>query len=194
MKKLLGTDIKGSYAFDPIAKTVTFSGLAGNISIENILLITNVVDNITIYVFADTATGGVSFDNNVLTLTYDTSSMSATDKLQIYLDVDSATFDETRSALEDQVVLLRRIVKILESQSAIDSANRQRITIDNIAAMVTPASTALPVSGTVTSNIGTGTVSLVTNISQLAGRDQQLFSEWSRTAYNTGIRSQLTFS
>lgn len=194
MKKLLGTDIKGSYAFDPIAKTVTFSGLAGNISIENILLITNVVDNITIYVFADTATGGVSFVNNVLTLTYDTSSMSATDKLQIYLDVDSATFDETRSALEDQVVLLRRIVKILESQSAIDSANRQRITIDNIAAMVTPASTALPVSGTVTSNIGTGTVSLVTNISQLAGRDQQLFSEWSRTAYNTGIRSQLTFS
>jgi hypothetical protein len=184
MKKLLGTDIKGSYTFNPAARTITFSNLASNISLENILLITNTTANTIIYTFAGgTLKGQTSFTNNVLTLDFNTTSMNASDVLQIYLDVDSVIFDETRSSLEDQIVLLRRIVKILESQSAIDSANRQRITIDTIAALVTPTSTSVPVSGTVTSNI-----------SQLAGRDQQLFSEWSRTAYNTGIRSQLTFS
>jgi hypothetical protein len=184
MKKLLGTDIRGSYTFDPIAKTIAFSNLASNITLENILLINNATANTVIYTFAGgTTKGQTSFTNNVLTLDFNTSSMSATDKLQIYLDVDAATFDETRSALEDQIVLLRRMVKIMESQSATDFGNRQRVAIDS--------TITVPVSGTVTSNIGSGTVA---NIAQLAGRDQQLFSEWSRTAYNTGIRSQLTFS
>jgi hypothetical protein len=43
MKKLLGTDIRGSYTFNPAARTITFSGLASNISLENILLITNAI-------------------------------------------------------------------------------------------------------------------------------------------------------
>jgi len=53
--------------------------------LDSILLITNVTDNIIIYNFADPTKGGTVSDN-VLTLTYDTSSMSNTDKLLIFYD------------------------------------------------------------------------------------------------------------
>ena len=83
-------------------------------------------------------------------------------------------------SVDDNIVLLRRIVKILESQAATDTAQRQRIIIDAIASGLTL--------GTVT------TVSTVSNMTTLAGYDQRLYSDWARTAYNTGIRAGLTFS
>ncbi|NBP66583.1 MAG: hypothetical protein EBU66_18290, partial [Bacteroidetes bacterium] len=67
MKKLLGTDLSGSYTFNPAGNTITFSGLRQDISLENILLITNTTANTIIYNFADSTTGAVSFNNNVLT-------------------------------------------------------------------------------------------------------------------------------
>ena len=124
MKHLLGTDITGSYTFNPGAKTVTFSGLPRAITLSNILLITNVTRNTIIYNFADTATGAVSFNNNVLTLTYDTASHSASDVLQVFLDVESK-----EESLHD---LLRRMNKLLESNAVVDLQQRQRLTIDAI--------------------------------------------------------------
>ena len=155
MKHLLGTDITGSYTFDPGAKTVTFSGLPRAITLSNILLITNVTRNTIIYNFADTATGAVSFNNNVLTLTYNTASHSAGDVLQVFLDVESK-----EESLHD---LLRRMNKILESNSVVDLNQRQRITIDAIRSSAIATSDlagTLPVSGTVTASAsGTYTVS-----------------------------------
>lgn len=84
MKKLVGSDI-GGYSFNPTAKTITFSN-CGNIGLRNILLITNVTSHILIYNFTDTATTGTMV-GNVLTLTYNTSSMAVDDVLQIYLDL-----------------------------------------------------------------------------------------------------------
>ena len=75
MKQLLATDTPGSYSFDKTAKTVTFSGLRQSITLSNSLLITNVTANTIIYNFADSTKGAVSFNNNVLTLDYDTSSL-----------------------------------------------------------------------------------------------------------------------
>ena len=82
-------------------------------------------------------------------------------------------------ATEESIILLRRMVKLLESQSATDIANRQRITIDAITGGVTFA---LPA--------GTNTIGSV----NLGGADQRQFIDISRTNYNTGIRSKLTFS
>lgn len=155
MKKMLGVDVSGNYTFNPGAKTVTFSGLPKAITLSNILLITNVTRNTIIYNFADTATGAVSFNNNVLTLTYNTGSHSASDVLQIFLDVES--YEES---LHD---LLRRMNKILESNSVVDLNQRQRITIDAIRSSAIATSDlagTLPVSGTVTATAsGTYTVS-----------------------------------
>jgi hypothetical protein len=82
-------------------------------------------------------------------------------------------------ATEDSIVFLRRIAKILENQQAVDPQQRQRITIDAIASVTLPTVT---------------TVSSVTNIVGLFSWNQQILADPARTAYNTGIRNQLTFS
>ena len=154
MKKLLGTDITGSYTFNPIAKTITFSSLGQAIALENILLITNVTANTIIYNFADPTTGATNFNNNILTLDYDTSAMSSSDRLQIFLDVPN--YEES---LHD---LLRRMNKLLESNAVVDNRLRQRVTIDAIGNSTagqspTEVTTTIPVSGTVTASVSGAT-------------------------------------
>lgn len=215
MKHLLGTDITGSYTFNPGAKTVTFSGLPQAITLSNILLITNVTRNTIIYNFADTATGAVSFNNNVLTLTYDTASHSASDVLQVFLDVESK-----EESLHD---LLRRMNKLLESNAVVDNRLRQRITIDAIGnstagSSPTEITTTIPVSGTVTSSTpSTTALSISANDIQYVQSSQvspyavtsnvtfwRVMSgivderwriiEEARTAYGTAIRRNLIFT
>lgn len=77
MKKLIT-----NYTFDASEKQITFTDYV-TLSLPSILLITNVTDNIIIYNFADS---GGTVAGNVLTLTYNTASMSDTDKLQIFYD------------------------------------------------------------------------------------------------------------
>ena len=74
-----------SYAFNSAARTITFTD--GNIfTLDQALLITNVTDNIIIYNFADPLLGG-TMNNGVLTLDYNTTSMSDSDSLQIFIDI-----------------------------------------------------------------------------------------------------------
>jgi hypothetical protein len=149
MKQLLATDTPGSYAFDKTAKTVTFSGLRQSITLSNILLITNVTANTIIYNFADSTKGAVSFNNNVLTLDYDTSSMANSDVLQIFLDLPS-----NEESLHD---LLRRMNKLLESNATVDVYQRQRVVLDGIGnsrGTPTEVGTSVPVSGTVSMSGG----------------------------------------
>lgn len=78
-----------NYTFNKTAKTVTISGFSSAIALNQLLLITNVTRNIIIYNFADPSLGGSITGTNpsVLTLTYDTSAMDNSDKLQIFMDV-----------------------------------------------------------------------------------------------------------
>lgn len=175
MKKLLGTDTAGSYTFDPIAKTITFSNLAQSLTLANILLITNTTANTIIYNFADPTTGAISFNNNVLTLDYNTASMNASDFLQIYVDVES--YEESLQAL------LRRMNKLLESNAVVDLQQRQRLTIDAIrstATATTDLAGTLPVSGTVTA---TGTVTANVNNSS----NSQLIANASTNPYSLSL-------
>lgn len=77
MKKLVT-----SYTFDASAQTVDAASFT---SIEGILLITNVTDNIIIYNFADPTKGG-TLASTTLTLDYNTTAMDDADKLQIFID------------------------------------------------------------------------------------------------------------
>jgi hypothetical protein len=73
-----------NYSFDKTAKQVTFTDYT--IDLAGVLLIVNqTYQNTIIYNFADSTKGGTAA-TNVLTLTYDTSSMANTDKLLIYYD------------------------------------------------------------------------------------------------------------
>lgn len=107
--------------------------------------------------------------------------------------------DTTVSAVSDEVVvlqeqneLLRRLVKLMESQATIDSAQRQRITVDSIAASLTLAT--VTTVGTVSSVSALPTLPAATTVNQFAGVDLRFqWAENARIAYNTGIRSKLTY-
>lgn len=211
MKKLLGVDTVGSYTFNPAAKTVTFSNLAQALTLTNILLITNTTANTIIYNFADPTTGAVSFNNNILTLDYNTASMNSSDLLQIYVDVES--YEESLQTL------LRRMNKLLESNAVVDLQQRQRLTIDairNNATSTVDLAGTLPVSGTVTATAsGTYTVSnqiATQTVSNSAANPYTVASQttasimegpvhqfWriaadAQNTYASAIRSKLSFS
>lgn len=123
MKRRLTT-----YTFDASEKTIT---LSENVTLNGFTVITNVTDNIIIYNFADPALGG-SENSNVLTLDYDTSSMSDTDELQIFYDDGVDTVAVTQSGTWDEVGIN-------------DSGNS--ITVDD-------GDGSLTVDGTITANLG----------------------------------------
>ena len=88
-----------NYTFDASAKTLVVDD---NFKLRTIQLITNVTDGIIIYNFADPDKGGTASynaDNNKTTiiLEYNTTSMSDSDELQIFVDIpeDKIEFGET---------------------------------------------------------------------------------------------------
>jgi len=168
-----------NYTFNKVAKQITFSGLTA-IELERVFLITDVTNNIIIYNFADVAKGG-SVSGNVLILDFNTNtvSYSNSDDLQIFYDLEE-------KEQENQEVLLRRIVKLLESNAVVDYANRQRIKLDALGGV--EVTTTVPISG----NIG-GTVA-VSGITAIGGNDPRYqFIYEARTSYAV-MRQGLVFS
>lgn len=87
-KVIIGVDY-GSYSFDASAKQITLSGVT-TVSIEQFLLIVNVVDQQIIYSPIKAAYGG-TVSGSVLTLEYDTTAMDDADELQVYFALDNST-------------------------------------------------------------------------------------------------------
>lgn len=154
MKKRITT-----YTFDASEKTITF-GFAPEI--EGFSVITNVVDNVIIYQFNDPALGG-SVTGNVLTLTYNTASMSDTDELMILYDdgVETQAISGTVTAelsTTDNTVLdnIETAVEAIQAGQLPDGHN---VTVDNVSLDVNTGltqpltdtelrATPVPVSGT----------------------------------------------
>lgn len=173
MKKLIE-----NYTFNPSTKEVVFLDYT-TINLERILIITNVTSNTIIYNFANSLQGGTVSDN-ILTLNYNTSNMSNTDKLQIYYEtIDTPASEETLQLLlnmaqntDNSVQLLKRMLKILEPISTQDSSQRQRVAVETIANM--------------------STVTTVSNLNAVAGIDYRwLIIDQARNAYANGIRGNI---
>ena len=88
-----------NYTFDASAQTIVIDG---NFKLRKLQLITNVTDGVIVYNFADPTKGGsVSFnsatDETTITLEHDTTTMSDSDELQIFVDIpeDKVEFGET---------------------------------------------------------------------------------------------------
>ena len=152
------------YTFDASAKTVTFD-VTDTITLNRILLITNVSTNAIIYNFANPLQGGV-IANNVLTLDFDTTSMSNSDSLQIFLDLYGSPSTETTAvAINETLKLLRRLVKVSEVLGTQDPQQRQRVAVSSESSI---------------------------NISSMAFVDPRFqIVDWARTAYATGIRANI---
>ena len=165
-----------NYKFNPAGKTIVFNDYT-SLDLEGLLLITNISNSKkpVLYQFNDSGLTATT-TGNVVTLSYNTASMNSTDVLQIFYD-DSAE----DSVSSEEALLLRKIIKLLESNATVDVSQRQRIAVEVLPNVVIG-------SGTVT------TVSTVTSMSQLAGVDSRYqIIDWARTAYNT-LRSNITFN
>ena len=121
MKQLIGTDIAGAYSFDKSAKTVTILNFPFILTNQNLLLINNATAKILIYSVTDTGkTAAIS--NNVISLSYDTSSMSNSDILEIWVSVDTSK--------ESVYNLMERILQIAASNGTVTTAGMQQMISD----------------------------------------------------------------
>ena len=90
--------------------------------------------------------------------------------------------------VEDLLVMMVRIVKLLESNAVVDSAQRQRISLDAIAAGVS-----LPTVAAVTAVTNVTTVTTVGAQTTLAGMDREMYINQARSAYALTTRANLQF-
>jgi hypothetical protein len=194
-----GVHPETNYSFDAGAGTVTFLGKQPP-SLESVLTISNYTSGGLLF----QPQGGSAFTGTwsapILTLAADTSGMSNTDSLFILFDdgqpnvVQGSPTGESLPVsnlrAEDLLAMLMRIVKMLESNSIVDNAQRQRIIVDSAAAV---AVSSLPTLATVTT-VGTATnVGTVGAVTAIAGMDREQYINIARNAYANSIRSQLNF-
>lgn len=104
MKKIIIDESK--YSFNAATRQVKFTDF---IDLKDLLLITNIADNTIIYNFACSGFGG-TLTERILTLEYDTTSMSNDDILQVVMyaetdEADSITHSYLLDAQKDRVVL-----------------------------------------------------------------------------------------
>lgn len=130
MKKLVS-----NYNFNAASKQITLLDYT-SVDLESLLLITNVTNNTIIYNFAGQGKGA-TISGNVLTLDFDTTSMSNSDELQIFLDdglspAANATIEILTKSLEDNNAFLRRILQALTPIANRDGSDRLRVTVDAI--------------------------------------------------------------
>ena len=141
------------YIFDPVNKAIVFTGYE-KINLERVLIITNVKNNIIIYNFASPSSGGEVVSNNILKLNYDTSSMSPTDPLQIYYDIDSvASTEETQADIHELLYSLYSVTKDLSAVLLTITGGSVRTIIANTPSVTISGTPAVSVSGTVGSNV-----------------------------------------
>jgi hypothetical protein len=106
MKKLVS-----NYSFNAAAKQITLADYTA-VDLESLLLITNVTDNVIIYNFSGQGKGA-TVSGNTLTLDFDTTSMSDTDELQIFIDNNEVGASEsTVEALKDELAPVLPVVLI----------------------------------------------------------------------------------
>lgn len=92
---------------------------------------------------------------------------------------------EINPATEDSLILLRRILRQMDSLAVVDSAQRQKVTVEG--ATIT--------SGTITTVTTVSTVTSATNLVALGGVDgRYLHIDTARNASANGIRANLIFS
>lgn len=81
--------------FDPVNKTLDFS-LLSNFSITKLFAVINITQNTPIYIPGASGYGISSVNGSILTLSYDTSSHSASDVLNVYYSVENDNNDDMK--------------------------------------------------------------------------------------------------
>ena len=133
-----------NYIFSASSKQVTLTDYP-SIKLDQILLITNVTDNEIIYNFACNNLGG-TLAGNVLTLEYDTTSMSNTDRLQIFIeDYIVPTKEDTLLSVKLNLDNTNTLLNVLTSKDTTISLDVSAINLntDNIESLINSSNTKL---------------------------------------------------
>jgi hypothetical protein len=184
MKKLVS-----NYSFNATAKQITLSDYT-SVDLESLLLITNVANNTIIYNFAGQGKGA-TISGNVLTLDFDTTTMSNSDSLQIF--IDDGESPATNAALETIDLLLTQLLKRSESLAVVDTAQRQRVAVEAIPTVTVNGNNSnfSPVD---TNNFNAFNINSAASFARMyAVPDIWRTIELARQTYQQAIRSNLTF-
>ncbi len=146
-----------NYTFNKTAKTITFTDYA-TIQLDCILGVINATRGVILFTPIDVTKGG-TVATNVLTLTYDTSSMANTDELLIYYyDVNASMKVQVVNQI-DLSTVQTTLANILTKVTAID------VNTDTIESKLTDVITEIDANGTVNNN------DLLNVITELQGID-----------------------
>lgn len=189
MKKLLGTDIAGSWVFVPDsagASTITFSGIG--LDLRQILLINNSTRNEVIYNFADVSAGAFAYaritdTTSELTLNYDTSAHDASDDLTIYVDVDEPVSVDAAP----QGVVANMLVRILNLLAAPLGYSKDIQRYRNTAIVESGTVTTVSTLTTVTNPVPVGNVATLGSLAA-----DRLINSANMSAWAAAHRSRIT--
>jgi hypothetical protein len=168
------------YTFSPGASSVGYVDLynLNDFDITRVVSIINQTKGEIIYATGMSDKKYTSVSGRKVYLYYNTSSHSASDKLQIvYNTTNSSKSSDTDT--QEMIKLLSRLVKIAENQQATDAGQRQRVTID---------------AGTLPTVTTVSTVTSATNVAAIASMGQEQYINIARNTYANSIRNKLFFS
>jgi glucosylceramidase len=92
--------ITTTYVFTPSAKTLNLSSISG-FDIRLLYAVINATEGVVIYAIGNSALGYTNYSNGIITLTYNTTSMSSSDQLMIIYEATS--LDATSTLQQQQV-------------------------------------------------------------------------------------------
>lgn len=185
--------ITPNYVFTPGASGVgTLKTNIVNFDIKLLLAVVNITRETIIYSSALSGRGYTAISGDTITLEFNTTGFSSSDILQIFYD-STVDYPSVVSAprINDLIALMERLVKTSETLQVVDSAQRQRITVD--AALPTGTNTIGAVNIASAQTLATvTTVSTVTNMASNAGMDREQYINIAKQTYAQSIRSRLT--
>lgn len=134
-------------------------------------------------------TANLTFDGDNNLLTAQSAAASA-------VGIKDTTNTLVNPATDDSAMLLRRLLRQVDSLAVVDSAQRQKVTLDSITSGLTLSTvTTVGTVSTVTAVTTVATVTSATNLVALGGVDgRYLHIDTARNMYSNGIRSNLLFS
>jgi len=132
--------ITPTYIFTPGVSgvgTIDLSSIS-NFDIKRLVAIINITTNTIIYNVANFLAGFNAVNGAIITLDFDTSSMSSNDLLQIIYDTDDAiTNNELIEAIQSLRMSINALNKSGAGLSTVDTGGRLRVLIDAITANLT---------------------------------------------------------
>lgn len=165
------------YTFNPSNRTIIINEFT-SLKLEQLLLITNTTDNVIIYNFADKSLSATIL-GNVITLNYDTTTMSNLDAIQIFIDTPNTDFVGLNELLTDGISEIVHQLQLLRNDGGMaDVLGRVRCNIE-------------------AGSMNIGTVNTVTSMTNMASAGGYALQNSIMSMTNNGwgnIRNKITAS